>query len=124
MIIMNSDPDALEVLGLKLVEGRNLSWDVATDMGLSYLVNQEALPYLGLEPLFGETFRANFGKSQVVGVVKDFHFQPLHRKIGPMAIVWFDGWTTTAAIKVAGTNMAGAIAHVQKVWNEVNPRGH
>jgi putative ABC transport system permease protein len=121
MIIMQTDPDVLDVLGLKLVEGRNLSWDRKSDMGLSYLVNEEAVPFLGLNPLFGETFQANFGPSQVVGVVKNFHFQSLHCRIGPMAIVWFDGWTSTAVIKVTGTNMAGAIAHIRDVWREVNP---
>jgi putative ABC transport system permease protein len=71
--------------------------------------------------LFGETFRANFGQSRVVGVVKNFHFRSLHEKIGPMAVVWFDAWTDTAAIKVSGTNIAGAIAHVRDVWGEINP---
>jgi putative ABC transport system permease protein len=121
MIIMQTDPDFLDILGLELVQGRNLSWDLKSDMGLSYLVNEEAVPFLGLEPLFGETFRANFGESRVVGVVKNFHFQSLHRKIGPMAVVWFDGWTDTAAVKVSGTNIGGAIAHIRNVWGEVNP---
>jgi putative ABC transport system permease protein len=121
MIIMQTDPDFLDVMGLQLVEGRDLSWDRESDMGLNYLVNEEAVPFLGLDPLFGETFRANFGRSQVVGVVKDFHFQSLHQKIGPLAIVWFDAWTDTAVIKVSGTDIAGAIAHVRDVWGEVNP---
>jgi putative ABC transport system permease protein len=121
MIIMQTDPDFLDVMGLQLVEGRNLSWDRESDLGLSYLVNEEAVPFLGLDPLFGETFRANFGPSQVVGVVKNFHFQSLHQKIGPLAVVWFDGWTDTAVIKVAGADIAGAIAHVRNVWGEVSP---
>jgi len=122
MIIMNADPDVVDVLGLTLVEGRNLSWDLKSDMALSYLVNEEAVRFLGLNPLFGETFKANFGKSQVVGVVKNFHFQSLHRKIAPMAICWFDGWTGTAAIKISGSNVAGTIADVQKAWGEINPQ--
>jgi putative ABC transport system permease protein len=79
------------------------------------------VPFLGLDPLFGETFRANFGPSQVVGVVENFHFQSLHRKIGPLAIVWFDAWTDTAAIKISGTDIAGTITHIRNAWQEVNP---
>jgi len=93
MIIMQTDPDFVDVLGLEIVSGRNLSWDRESDLGLRYLVNEAAVPYLGLDPLSGEAFQANFGQSQIVGVIKDFHFQTLHQKIGPMAIVWFDGWT-------------------------------
>jgi putative ABC transport system permease protein len=121
MIIMQTDPDFLDVMGLRLLQGRNLSWDRESDLARNYLVNEEAVPFLGLDPLFGETFRANFGRSQVVGVVRNFHFQSLHRKIGPMAIVWFDAWTDTAVIKVAGTDIAGAIAHIRNAWWEINP---
>jgi putative ABC transport system permease protein len=121
MTIMQSDPDFIDVMGLELAEGRNLSWDRESDLGLSYLVNEEAVPFLGLNPLFGETFHANFGRSQVVGVVKNFHFQSLHQRIGPMAVVWFDGWTDTAAIKVTGSDITGAIAHIRSVWEEVSP---
>jgi putative ABC transport system permease protein len=121
MIIMQTDPDFLGVMGLELVKGRDLSWDRGSDLGRSYLVNEEAVPYLGLDPLFEETFQANFGPSHVVGVVKDFHFRSLHRRIGPLAIVWFDGWTDTAVIKVSGSNISGTIAHIQRVWEDVNP---
>jgi putative ABC transport system permease protein len=121
MIIMQTDPDFVDVLGLEIVAGRNLSWDRKSDLGLCYLVNEAAVPYLGLDPLFGEAFQANFGQSQIVGVVKNFHFQSLHQKIGPMAVVWFDGWTDTAAIKISGTNIPRAIAHIREAWGEVNP---
>jgi putative ABC transport system permease protein len=121
MIIMQTDPDFVDVLGLEIVSGRNLSWDRESDLGLRYLVNEAAVPYLGLDPLSGEAFQANFGQSQIIGVVKDFHFQTLHQKIGPMAIVWFDGWTDTAAIKISGTNIPRAIAHIRDAWGEVNP---
>jgi putative ABC transport system permease protein len=121
MIIMQTDPDFVDVLGLEIVSGRNLSWDRESDLGLCYLVNEAAVPYLGLDPLSGEAFQANFGQSQIVGVVKDFHFQTLHQKIGPMAIVWFDGWTDTAAIKISGTNIPRTIAHIRDAWGEVNP---
>ncbi len=122
MIIMQTDPDFLDVLGLQLVDGRDLSWELKSDMGLNYIINEEAVPFLGLDPLFGENFRANFGPSQVVGVVRNFHFRSLHQRIGPMAIVWFDGWTHSAAIKISGKNIAGAIAHIRKVWEEINPQ--
>jgi hypothetical protein len=121
MIILQTDPDCIDVMGFELVEGRKLSWELESDLGLNYIVNEEAVPFLGLDPLIGETFQANFGPSQVVGVVKNFHFRSLHQRIGPMAIVWFDGWTHSAAIKIAGTNITGAIAHIRRVWEEINP---
>ncbi len=122
MIIMQTDPDFLDVMGLHLVDGRDISWDLESDMAISYLVNEEAVAFLGLDPLFGETFRANFGQSRVVGVVRDFHFRSLHQRIGPMAIVWFDGWTDYAAVKISGANITGAIAHIREVWADINPQ--
>jgi putative ABC transport system permease protein len=121
MIIMNTDPDFLDVMGLELVDGRNLSWDMSSDLGLSYVINEEAVPFLGLGSPLGKTVRANFGQSRIVGIVKNFHFRSLHRKIEPMGIVWFDGWADTAIIKVAGQNIGGAVAHIRDVWAEVCP---
>jgi len=121
MIVLDADPDVLDVLGLQLLDGRNLSWSRKSELARSYLINEEAAAFLSLNPLFGQKFQANFGSSQVVGVVKNFHFQSLHQKIGPMAIVWFDGWTSTAMIKISGANISGTIAHIRNAWNEVNP---
>jgi putative ABC transport system permease protein len=121
MTIMQTDPDFLEVMGLDLIEGRNLSWEMISDLGLNYIVNEEAVSFLGLDPLFEETFRANFGASRIIGVVKNFHFRSLHQRIGPMAIIWFDGWTDTVVIKVSGTDISGAISHIQDAWAEVCP---
>ena len=121
MIIMQTDPDFLDVMGLELVDGRNLSWDLDSDLGLSYMINEASIPYLGLDPPVGKMVRANFGESRIIGVIKDFHFRSLHHKIGPMAIVWFDGWTNTAVIKMAGRNIGGTIEHIRAVWSEICP---
>jgi putative ABC transport system permease protein len=38
-----------------------------------------------------------------------------------MAVVWFDAWTDTAAIKISGADIPRAIAHIRDAWGEVNP---
>jgi len=121
MVIMQTDPDFLDVMGLELVDGRNLSWDLASDLGLSYIINEESISYLGFDAPIDQMVRANFGESRIIGVIKNFHFRSLHHKIGPMAIVWFDGWTDTAVIKVAGRNISETIEHIRTVWSEICP---
>ncbi len=121
MVIMQTDPDFLDVMGLELIEGRNISWDVVSDLGLSYIINEAAVPFLGLDPPVAQTVRANFGESRIVGVVKNFHFRSLHKSIEPMAILWFDGWADNAVIKISGGDVRGTIAHIRKTWSEVCP---
>jgi putative ABC transport system permease protein len=63
---------------------------------------------------------ANSGRNTIIGVVKDFHYNSLHKKIGAMAISW-DDWTRRACIKIAGTNIADTIKHVESVYKEFCP---
>ena len=121
MVIMHTDPDFIDVMGLEIIEGRNLSWELSSDVALSYIINEAAIPYLGLDSPVGQMVRANFGPSRIIGVVKDFHFRSLHRKIEPMAIEWFDGWTDTGVISISGMRLNKTIEHIRTVWSEICP---
>jgi putative ABC transport system permease protein len=116
--IINADPDFIELMGLQVIAGRNFSYETRTDLDRKYLLNEEAVRQLGLEDPVGKT--TNSGRNTIIGVVKDFHYNSLHNKIGAMAISW-DYWTSRACVKIAGTNIAGTIEHVEKVYKEFCP---
>jgi len=106
---------------LELVEGRNLSWDLNTDLARKYIINEEAVKFLELEEPVGKIVKANFGESEIIGVVKDFHFNSLHNKIGPLAIAWIDWWASVANIKVCGRNLPETIKYLDKTWYKFCP---
>ena len=119
--IINTDPEYLALMGLELIEGRNLSRERLTDVARSYIINQEAAHFLELPSPVGERIDANFGSSQIIGVVKDFHFNSLHNRIEPLAIAWYEPWANVAQVKISGSDVTGAIAQVRSVWQELCP---
>ena len=116
--VINADPDFIDLMQLDVIEGRNFSYDTRTDLDRRYLLNEEAVRQFGLKDPVGRT--TNSGRNTIIGVVKDFHYNSLHKKIGAMAISW-DHWTRRACIKIAGTNIADTIKHIEGVYKEFCP---
>jgi putative ABC transport system permease protein len=116
--IINADPDFIDLMDLEVVQGRNFSYETRTDLDRKYLLNQEAVRQFGFEDPVGRTTQS--GRSTIIGVVEDFHYNSLHTKIGPMAISW-DHWTRRTCIKIAGSNIANAIKHIKKIYKEFCP---
>lgn len=121
MVIMNTDPDFVDVMELELVEGRNFSWKKVTDSARKYIINEEAAEFLGLDPSVGGIVKANFGQSEIIGIVKDFHYKSLHSRIGPMAICWYERWADIANIQVSGRNIQRTIQYINKIWADLCP---
>ena len=116
--VINADPDFIELMELEVIEGRNFSYETRTDLDRKYLLNEEAVKQFGFKDPVGQT--TNSGRNTIIGVVKDFHYNSLHKKIGAMAISW-DHWTRRACIKIAGTNIADTIKHIEGVYKEFCP---
>lgn len=77
-----TDEDFVDLFEMELLEGRNLGDDLNADSVGRYILNQTAVERLGWQSAVGRSF----ADGQVVGVVKDFHFQPMDMRIQPMYI--------------------------------------
>jgi len=128
-VIMSSwtvDYEYLETLGIELVEGRNFSRDFATD-STAIIVNEAALKELELEgdplgKIIG-TFVSNEGDIQgytIVGIVKDFHYQTLKSKIGPLALQLGNS-TGLLNLKVNTRDYAGLLGKLESSWMKLAP---
>ncbi|MBD0333489.1 MAG: ABC transporter permease, partial [Chitinophagaceae bacterium] len=85
-----------------------------------------AVQALGLksnEEVLGKPFQYGGRKGQIVGVIKDFHFESMHQRILPL--VFFmptnPGGYGRIAIKMAGSNLPAALASSEKVWKKFLP---
>lgn len=76
------DYDFISLFGIQLLEGRNFSPDHPTDTVNSYILNESAVKALGWQSAVGKQFL----DGEVIGVVKDYHFQPFDLTIQPMFI--------------------------------------
>jgi ABC-type antimicrobial peptide transport system permease subunit len=80
----NCDSQFLNFYGIELLEGRNL---LPSDTTKEFLINETLLTALGFdEPTdaIGQEIEYGRKKFPIVGVVKDFHIQSLHKKVEPV----------------------------------------
>ena len=81
----------LETMGLELIAGRNFSEDFPSDEHDAFIINESAAKFLGWKNPVGKRLERIWSQrqstsSQVIGVVKDFHYQSLHHSIEPLVI--------------------------------------
>ncbi|SEI81794.1 putative ABC transport system permease protein [Dyadobacter koreensis] len=84
--------DFMQTMDFKLAAGRMFSADFPADTNLKIVVNEAALRKFGipLEKSVGQKLNFNMnentiGSLEIIGVVKDFHFEDLHKVIQPYA---------------------------------------
>jgi putative ABC transport system permease protein len=77
--------DYVETFGLELVGGRDFSSEIAGDEK-NFLVNEEAVRYMGMENPLGQRINMWGNEGTIIGVVKDFHHVSLHREIMPQVL--------------------------------------
>src|SRR6202012_2850214 len=80
------DDTYFKTLGMKLVEGRNFSYEMSDDTaGKTLIINQTMAKKLNLKKPIGAHI-ADGGKFTVIGVVEDFNFDTMHSEISPLAL--------------------------------------
>lgn len=83
------DEDFIPTMGIQLLEGGNFSGSPADSN--HYIVNEAAVKAMGLKPPYvGQPITFHERRGVIIGVMKDFNFQPLKEKITP--ILFFTRW--------------------------------
>ena len=118
--MFNADPEFIKTLDLKLLAGRNFSYERPTDhTERKMIINETAAKKMGLENPVGTILKEE-GNIEIIGVVQDFNFNSLHNKIEPMAIQWRLR-SGRACIKVSNNNLPETIKYIENLYNEFCP---
>lgn len=123
MNTMIIDYDYLKTFGLEIVAGRDLSGEFATDSTEAYLINEAAVKEFMLEKPVGTPMRALDGHpiGKIVGVVKDFHYRSLHRKIEPLVLRYDPGNMWCMSVKMSAGNLRENLATLEGEWKKLAP---
>jgi len=121
MNTMIIDYDYLNTFGLEIVEGRNLSLDFSTDSLEAYLINESAAAELMLDKPVGSPIRALDGHpaGKIVGVVKDFNYRSLHRKIEPLILRFDPVNMWCMSVKFSQGNLKDHVALLESEWKKL-----
>ena len=116
-----ADYEYVKTLDLKLVDGRDFSQAYATDTVNAAVINETMAKQLGVKNPIGVILNTD-NKHKVIGVVKDFHFESLHRQIE--AVTFFmNGFSINYIfVKIAPDHADETIALLKKTSNEVAPK--
>jgi ABC-type antimicrobial peptide transport system permease subunit len=80
-------------------------------------VNETAVRELNiLEPYIGQRFSVWGLQGQIIGIVKDFHFNSLHHKIGPIVLSNTDEANYYVVFKAHPGMMEEAVEAAKQVW--------
>ena len=124
MKLINIDHDFIPTLGMEMAAGRNFSEVLASDPG-SIIINETAAKLIGWDDPVGKKIRHDYGKGEVtrtvIGIVKDFNFASLHKKIEPLYISNETGWLTALSIRVSPERISETLDFVKKTWNDFLP---
>ena len=113
------DYDYFETFKMSFVEGRSFSREIYTDIDNACIVNEKALETMGMDNPLGKWIQTWFGKLQIVGVVKDYHFRPLQHQINPIVIKMRPSWNSRVYVRIAAENQSGTIGFIKSKYKEV-----
>ncbi|MEP7373275.1 MAG: ABC transporter permease [Chitinophagaceae bacterium] len=107
-----------DVYNMKLAAGRFFSRDFPTDTTKAVLVNEAAVKTFGwqkAENAIGKRFGKGDDTKYVVGVIKDFNFESLHKPVEALMIE-YSREGNSLSMKIDARHTDEAINHLQKIW--------
>jgi putative ABC transport system permease protein len=122
--LLRVDHDYIPTFGMELAAGRNFSKEMPTDAANAFILNETAIRQIGWEsPLdaIGKGFVYGRAEGQIIGVVKDFHFESIHHKIAPIVMVLSAHSLNQVAVRISPNDIPGTMAFLQGKWQEFRP---
>ena len=114
---LNVDYNYLNFYGHEIVQGRAFSKDFSMGSQDRYILNETAVKSIGWDEPIGKKFENGI----VVGVVKDFHFAPLHQGIEPLVMGLSPTGNDYISLKINSNNIPDTLAFIEKKWKETFP---
>ncbi|MFT7197123.1 MAG: putative ABC transport system permease protein [Marinoscillum sp.] len=118
------DDQYIPTMGMELVAGRNFSTKYGSE-SQNVIVNETFLKIFGLEKdALGKTIKMqtdNEGGTEngvIIGVIKDFHFRPLHQSIEPL--VMMNHPNSGLIVRAITLDMPALVADMESMWNDFN----
>jgi ABC-type antimicrobial peptide transport system permease subunit len=102
-----------------MVEGRNYSREFS-DESSKVIFNETAIRKMGLKDPIGYTIKLWGQDRQIIGVVKDFHYESLYQEVKPLLIQLVPA-APRIMVKVDGSRMSEALAGIRKVYERRYP---
>ncbi|MDN5200994.1 ABC transporter permease [Fulvivirgaceae bacterium BMA10] len=112
--------DVMEILEMELRSGRTFSKDFGSEF-TKVIFNEAAIEHMALKDPIGEKIKFWGMDKEIIGVVKNFHFESLHESIRPLMISFWPSKTKRFIVKIEGGKEKEVIDGLQKFYRGYNP---
>jgi putative ABC transport system permease protein len=113
--------DIIEMLDLKIVEGRSFSREHSTDTS-AVIFNEAGIKAMAIkDPVGKEITMSDGSRFTIIGVVKNFHYESLHSDVAPLFFGLKPQYTETIMAKIAAGNQAETLGNIEKFYKQFNP---
>lgn len=121
-------PELMDLMEFELLAGRMFSPAFKSDTANRIVVNEATLRACDIarEEAIGQKLNFDFqGQTityEVIGVIKDFHFEDLHQEIKPYAFLLDREEAQNYLIaKIDGKQISNGLQELRGTWNQFNP---
>ncbi|MEM9830226.1 MAG: ABC transporter permease [Bacteroidota bacterium] len=112
--------DMLETLEVDMLAGRSFSRAFGSEE-TKVIFNETAIKVMGLQDPIGKTIQHYEGEMEIIGVVKDFHFESLHEYVKPLFFKLRPDETLKIMARIEAGKEREAIVSLEKLYQEFNP---
>lgn len=123
--MVHSAFDYFETLGVNASRGRLFSNQMKTDLDEAIILNEAAVKKLEIQndPV-GQTIQCfwPYSTRKIVGIVPDFHFESLYKRMGPAAFVPYHEMCRKLMVRVKPSTVTGSIKTIEEICQTFYPR--
>jgi putative ABC transport system permease protein len=118
------DYDYVPTFKMEMAAGRNFSRERGTDRNQAFIINETAARRIGWktpEEAIGKGFGYGSRSGQIIGVVKDFHFESLHQEISPIVMFLSSTDLAQISVRIAPGNIPRTMENLRDIWTQMRP---
>ena len=122
--IFEVDVDYIPHFGIEMAAGRAYSRDFPRDTAFSLVVNEACAKWYGYanpEEIIGKKFSQWGKEGEVIGVVKDFNYLSLHRKVEPLTIRLEPFSSRYLVLRIQSDDLPKTISEIGQIWTQTVP---
>jgi len=114
--------DFIETMGMKMASGRSFSKEYGED-NTRIIFNEAAIKAMGIKNPVGKNIKLFDQSMQIIGVVKDFHFESLHEPVKPsyMFLTGQNNPWNKIMVRISSQKEKETIQAIQNYYESFNP---
>ena len=117
------DASYFDTYGIEFVEGRDFREESGTDAGESVIINEAALRDIGWSSANGHQLRESNTVYNVIGVVKNYHYQSLEYAVEPLLHFYRPPDSEVhkfVSVRMNSQNISSTLASMSDSWRKID----